>query len=352
MHDRRGVAAVGGLDATRGAVDQALRRLRFGGVYAILVVILVLGSLLYPGVLTAVNLANVITQAVPLGLTALGMTLVLLTGEIDLSVGSLISIVSVICANGMEARNALIAPVILAAAGAGVAVGLVNGLLTTRLGIPSFIVTLAMLLILQGINLVWTSGGPSSTLAPAFGHFSALTAGPLPVGALVLAAGTAVIWTILNRTVAGRAFHMVGGNPRAAFIAGIPLARMRTLAFILSGLFAALAGMFETSYVGSGQSWLGSGMELTAIAATVIGGTSLFGGRGSAAGALGGALLLTVIFNLLVISGVPAAFEPVATGAILLVGVAMYQSPDHRSLRDALRHLVRPGPGVARKGGE
>ncbi len=343
MRNRSGVAATGGFDPAGAGGGALLRRLRFGGVYAILAFIVLVGAILYPGVLTPVNLANVVTQAVPLGLTALGMTLVLVTGEIDLSVGSVISIVSVISANGMQARDALIAPVLLAAAATGVAVGLVNGLLTTRLGIPSFIVTLAMLLILQGVNLVWTSGGPSSTLAPAFGHFSALTLGPLPVGALVLAAGTAAIWTVLNRTVAGRALYIVGGNPRAAFIAGIPVARMRTLAFMLCGLFAALAGMFETSYVGSGQSWLGSGMELTAIAATVIGGTSLFGGRGSAAGALGGALLLAVIFNLLVISGVPAAFEPVATGLILLLGVALYQSPEHHGLRALVRHLARAG---------
>jgi len=301
---------------------------RKGGVYVVLLLLVVFGVVQYPTFLSLQNVDNIVTQAAPIVLTSLGMTFVLLSGEIDLSVGSLISIVSVIVANGMDGRDGLIAPFLLLALAAGACTGLINGLLTTRLRIPSFIVTLAMLLILQGINLVWTAGGPSSTLAPAYNGFSNRAVFSIPMGAYVIILAGLLVHFLLRRTYSGRLFYLVGSNARAVHVAGLPVAGIRTLAFVLSGIFASCAGIFLTSYVGSGQSWLGSGMELTAIAATVIGGTDLFGGRGTAAGAVGGGLLLAVIFNLLIFMGVPSAYEPVATGLILLGGLGFYLASD------------------------
>ncbi|MGO8834379.1 MAG: ABC transporter permease, partial [Roseiarcus sp.] len=302
---------------------------RKAGVYVVLVVLIAFGAVQYPTFLSLQNLDNIITQAAPIVLASLGMTFVLLTAEIDLSIGSLVSIVSVIVANGMDGRDELVAPFLALALLAGAASGLFNGLVTTGLKIPSFIVTLAMLLILQGVNLVWTAGGPSSTLAPSYDGFASRSLLSIPVGAYVIVAAALAVQFILRRTYVGRLFFLVGSNARAVHAAGLPVARVRITAFVLSGLFASCAGIFLTSYVGSGQSWLGSGMELNAIAASVIGGTDLFGGRGTAAGAVGGALLLTVIFNLLIFMGVPSAYEPVATGLILLGGVALYLASDN-----------------------
>jgi ribose/xylose/arabinose/galactoside ABC-type transport system permease subunit len=228
----------------------------------------------------------------------------------------------------MGAQDAMIAPVLLLVALFGALVGGVNGTLSTKLGIPSFIVTLAMLLILQSINLVWTSGAPASDLAPAFAVFATMRFVGVPVGAVLLVLIVILAWFMLSRTVLGRRFLAVGSNPDAARVAGVDVGRARLWAFILSGLCAAAAGAFYTSYVGSGQSWLGSGMELTAIAAAVIGGVDLFGGRGTAVGAVGGALLLAVIFNLLIIAGVPAAYNPVVTGLLLLAGIGLNLAAD------------------------
>lgn len=320
---------------------QLAELIRRAGVYVVLALLIAAGAIQYASFLSSQNVGNVATQAAPIVLTALGQTFVLLTGEIDLSVGSLVSIVSVIVANGMAGRDSLVLPVVFIALLAGALTGLVNGVLTTFFRIPSFIVTLAMLLILQGVNLVWTAGAPSSTLAPSFNGATGGRILAIPVGVYVVVAALLLAHFILKKTYAGRLFFLIGSNPRAVHIAGLPVALIKTLAFVLSGLLAACAGIFLTSYVGSGQSWLGAGMELTAIAATVIGGTDLFGGRGTAAGAVGGGLLLTVIFNLLIFMGVPSAYDPVATGAILLAGIGIYLAAENpRNWRGTMRNAL------------
>ncbi|MGH7120574.1 MAG: ABC transporter permease [Acetobacteraceae bacterium] len=319
-------------------IAELIRRL---GVYVVLVLLIIAGSSQYASFLSGQNIGNIATQAAPIVLTSLGQTFVLLTGEIDLSVGSIVSIVSVIVANGMAGRDSLVLPVLVLALLAGALTGLVNGVLTTFFRIPSFIVTLATLLILQGINLVWTAGAPSSTLAPSFDGFTSQPILAIPFGAYVVVAALLLAHFVLKKTYAGRLFFLIGSNPRAVHIAGLPVASIKTLAFVLSGLLAACAGIFLTSYVGSGQSWLGAGMELTAIAATVIGGTDLFGGRGTAAGAVGGGLLLTVIFNLLIFMGVASAYDPVATGAILLAGIGIYLASENpRNWRRTMHHAL------------
>jgi ribose/xylose/arabinose/galactoside ABC-type transport system permease subunit len=290
-------------------------------IWIVVVALGVLGTLSYPQFATLQNLANIVTQATPTAFLAIGVSLVLITGEIDLSVGSLVSLTSVMIANWMGAEDRLILPVLCLVLLVGGLVGAANGMLTTRFSIPSFITTLSMLLILQSVNLVWTAGGPASDLAPAFAALAGSSVFGVPVSASILILVVLAGWFILYRTVLGRRFFLVGANPRAAHIAGLGVGRTRVQAFVLCGILAAMGGAFLTSYVGSGQSWLGSGLELTAIASAVIGGVDLFGGRGSATGAAGGAVLLTVIFNLLIIAGVPAAYNPVVTGALLILGI-------------------------------
>ncbi len=312
-----------GSAAPKGAGWRKLAVASENRIWAVVVALAIVGLVAYPEFGTVQNFGNMVTQAVPVALLAIGVSFVLIAGEIDLSVGSLVSLVSVMIANWMAAQDNMIVPVLCAVAFFGALVGVMNGVLTTRLGIPSFITTLAMLLILQSANLVWTAGAPASDLAPAFAGFAGSSWGGVPVGAPILVFIVFAGWFILYRTVLGRRLFLVGSNPRAAHVAGLNVGGARLQAFVLCSFLSAAGGTFLTSYVGSGQSWLGSGMELAAIAAAVIGGVDLFGGRGTATGAVGGAVLLTLIFNLLIIAGVPAAYNTVVTGVILLVGIGL-----------------------------
>ena len=300
-------------------------------IWLVLAVLIVAAAVAYPNFASTRNLAGVVTQAVPLALLAAGVSFVLLTAEIDLSVGAQVSFVSVIVANIMGARTELLVPVLALVLVFGAGVGAVNGLLTTKARIPSFIVTLAMLLVLQSLNLVWTAGGPASDITSVLTSFPRLKFAGIPVGAPILLVAVIGGWFVLKRTVLGRHIGLVGSNARACRVAGLRVDRVRIWAFVLSGVMAALAGVFLTAYVGSGQSWLGAGMELSAITAAVVGGVDLFGGRGTVSGAVGGALLLAAVFNLLIVAGVPAAYNPVVTGALLMLGIAANLVTDPQS---------------------
>ena len=300
-------------------------------IWIVLAVLVVAASFVYPNFVSTRNLSNIVTQAVPLALLAAGVAFVLLTAEIDLSVGAQVSFVSVIVANVMGPATELLVPVLLLVLLFGAGVGAVNGLLTTKARIPSFIVTLAMLLILQSLNLVWTAGGPASDITSVLTSFPRLKFFGIPVGLPILVVAVVGGWFVLKRTRLGRDVALVGSNARACRVAGLRVDRVRIFAFMIAGVMAACAGTFLTAYVGSGQSWLGAGMELSAITAAVVGGVDLFGGRGTVSGAVGGALLLSAVFNLLIVAGVPAAYNPVVTGALLMLGIAANLVTDPQS---------------------
>lgn len=300
-------------------------------IWIVLAVLVVAASFVYPNFVSTRNLSNIVTQAVPLALLAAGVAFVLLTAEIDLSVGAQVSFVSVIVANVMGPATELLVPVLALVLVFGAGVGAVNGLLTTKARIPSFIVTLAMLLILQSLNLVWTAGGPASDITSVLTAFPRLKFFGIPVGLPILIVAVVGGWFVLKRTRLGRDIALVGSNARACRVAGLRVDRVRIFAFMIAGVMAACAGTFLTAYVGSGQSWLGAGMELSAITAAVVGGVDLFGGRGTVSGAVGGALLLSAVFNLLIVAGVPAAYNPVVTGALLMLGIAANLVTDPQS---------------------
>lgn len=295
-----------------------------GGIFVVVVLVCVLGTFVSAEFLRKDNIDVIITQTVPLALVALGQTFVIFTGNIDLSVGSLLSLASVIVGETMGGSNARMVPVIVLALLFGAGVGTVNGLLVSTVRIPSFIVTLAMMLVLDGVNLVWTNAGPASNLTADFRLISEGHIGPLPSGVLTLAVGVIVAYWIAARTPLGRMFLAVGSNRRAAEISGVRIHRVVIAGFVLSGIFAAAAGVFFTAYVGESQSFVGKGMELSAIAAAVLGGTSLFGGRGSVVGSVGGALLLTIVYDLLILAGLSPPYQQISTGVILIAGTLMY----------------------------
>jgi ribose transport system permease protein len=309
------------------------RSLREGAVPPAIVaaVIFALGAILFPRSLTVFDLNSVVSSATPVVLLALGMTFVLLAGEIDLSVGSTMSLTSILLSTWMGGASGRVAPTILLSLAVCLGVGLANGLLTVLVRIPSFIVTLSTLFVIAGVNLLWTNGSPPNNLAPTFATLAIEAKWLLSAGLVVIVAATLLATGVLARTGFGRSLYLIGANRRAAFNTGVPIRTATVSAFVVSSLCAGLAGVYATSYAGSGQTSLGTGMELTAIAAAVIGGVSLFGGKGTAAGACMGALILSLLFNLLLLAGASSDVQAVVTGIVLLLGSLVY----NRSARSA-----------------
>lgn len=317
---------------------------------AVVVVIFLLGAVLYPRSLTVFDVNSVVSSAAPIVLLALGMTLVLLTGEIDLSVGSTMSLTSIMLSTWMGGQAGREATTILLALAVCAGVGMVNGLLTVVARIPSFIVTLSTLFVIAGLDLLWTNGSPANNLAATFATLAVAAKGIFSSGLVVIVVATLVVTGVLSRTTFGRSLYLIGANRRAAHNTGVFVGGSVIAAFVGSALCAGLAGAFATSYAGSGQTTLGAGLELTAIAAAVIGGVSLFGGMGTAAGACMGALILAMLFNLLQLAGASSDLQPVVTGIVLLLGSLVY----NRGARNAnwvraLRHVAGVALGSARR---
>ena len=297
-----------------------------GILYAILAVV-------GPNFLTAANQFNILRDAAFVGIIAWGMTLVLVAGEIDISVGANAAFSGVVLAKlivaGVPIPIAMILVLLL-----GTAIGLSAGFLRARFDIPSFIVTLALWLGLRGLAQVMSSAVP--VVIPDLG-FQALGSGSLggvPYPAIVMVVLLLVFIFISRRTVFGRSVYAVGGNAEAAKLSGIPVARVRTIVFGITGFLAALAGILFASRLGSGNSSAATGLEFDVIAAVVVGGTSLFGGRGSMIGSLLGVLFIAALSNGLVLTGVDPFMQNVVRGIVILVAVFINIVSTKRLARD------------------
>jgi len=267
------------------------------------------------------NLINIARQAAPTLIVAVGMTLVITSGGIDLSVGSLLAVTSVLSAMSLQARWAplVVVPAMLAL---GVAAGWINGYVTSYQGIPAFIVTLATLSGLRGLALVLT-GGYSIPIDP-FSPFIALGRGwaaglPVPIWlSLAVVVGGSIL---LNRTPFGLHVSGMGSNEEAVRRAGVDTRQVKLGVYVLSGVLTALAGMVTAARLASGSSYSGIGFELDVIAAVILGGTNLFGGEGTIAGTILGTLILAVISNGLILLHVSPFYEQIIKGAILLTAI-------------------------------
>ncbi len=305
-------------------------RLRPGGLAPILVilaVLLVLLTLRQPDFLAPPSLMAFLGRSAPIILLAAGQYFVIVSGEFDLSVGSLVTAQVVVAARLIDGEPSRTWPVVLLLLVTGAAVGLVNGLVTTRLRVPSFITTLGMFLILVGAVYLWSDGAPKGGLSEEFRRFGRRAIedvpllGRIPYALLVLLT-VAALAVLLTRSDFGRTLVAVGGNPRTAELSGVRVGRARTTAFVLSGLAAAVAAILIGGY--SGVSFqAGAGLEFGAITAVVLGGVALGGGRGSVAGAMLGALTLETLFALMNFYGVSGALRSTVQGAIILLAVAV-----------------------------
>jgi ribose/xylose/arabinose/galactoside ABC-type transport system permease subunit len=297
---------------------------RFGFYVALVILILVFAGL-SPAFLTLANGINILQQTSTIGIMALGETLVILAGGIDVSVGSVLGLGGMVTA--IVLRDGGVGPIAATALGtaSGLVVGLLNGLTITRLRIDSFITTLATLSSVRGVVYIISNQynvdvpDGSSFLALGRGHIAGL-----PVSVLIFVALFAVLWLLERRTTIGRSIHALGGNQATAHLCGVPLSAIRTATYVISGAGAALAGAIITSQVGLAVPYQGTGYELDVIAAVVVGGVALTGGTGSVlVGALG-SIFIGVLLNGMALIDVPAIWQMVIQGVVIILAVALY----------------------------
>ena len=295
------------------------------GILIIFFVLCVVMSLLSDTFLTGTNLVNIARQASALIITAVGMSFVVLSAGIDLSVGSIIGLCGTLAA-GFIGFSHLSTPVaIILALLVGLAIGLTNGAIIAKVNIPPFITTLAMLSIARGISLLYTGGGPIYNLPADFIAIGRENLLGIPVSVLVMFAIIALGWFVLSKTTFGRSVYAVGGNEEATRLSGLSTSKIKIVIYGISGLTAAVSGVLLSARLASGQPTLGQGNELDAIAAVVLGGTSLFGGRGQLWGTIVGGLILSVLGNGLNLIGVSSFWQLVVKGVVLLAAVMAYE---------------------------
>jgi len=303
-----------------------------------LLLLVVAFALLEPRFLHPLNLFNILRQVSIAGLIAIGMTFVILTAGIDLSVGSLLALAGLVGAyvakGGLDDRFAVGAgvaagnPALLAMAAAiavGLAGGMLQGLVVTRLKVPPFVVTLGGLTAFRGAALLFSGGGPISGFAPDYTWWGQGRIGPVPVPVIIFLTAAVVAHVVLKYTRFGLHIYATGGNRDAANLNGVPTRRVTVLAYVIIGFFCGLSGFLLSARLSSAEAVAGIGLELTVIAAVVIGGTSLFGGLGGVFGTVVGALLIGVLTNGLVLLGVSSFIQQIVIGVILVAAVAFDQ---------------------------
>ena len=307
------------------AVTRSLRdKLEQFLAFASLIVIFVFFSIASSNFLNYANVTAILFSTVVIGLLALGTTFVIITGGIDLSIGTGMSLCAVI--SGVLIVNTGV-PGLLGVIGAvlfGGLIGFVNGFNVSVLGIPPFIATLAMMLVCQGLALVISDSTPIYfTDSPSYTQISTghLFGVNFPNAVLVLAAAAVIAAVILNKTVLGRYTYSIGSNEEATALSGINTRRWKIIIYTLAGLFTGLAGVMISARLASAQPGTGLGYELQAIAAVVIGGTSLSGGKGSIVGTIIGALIISVLNNGLQIMSIPQEWQNVILGIVILIAV-------------------------------
>ena len=293
----------------------------FGVLIALFALIIVIG-IISPEFRTVDNFLSLLRQSSINGFIAFGMTCVILTGGIDLSVGSVFALTSAFCASfltqGMPAAAAMVISLVI-----GVGFGVISGLLVTAGRLQPFIATLITQIVFRGFTMIFTQGKPISNLGDSF-LFKFLGKGSLfgiPFPVIIFVIAFAIIWFVLEKTIFGRRLYATGSNAAAAKLAGVNIDKTKIIAYAISGGLAALSGLVLLSRLGSAQPLAGEGYELDAIAAVALGGTSMNGGRGRIWGTFVGVLIIAVLNNGLNILGISSYWQDVIKGIVILVAV-------------------------------
>ncbi|MDM5361498.1 ABC transporter permease [Peribacillus sp. RS7] len=296
---------------------------KFGPLLALVLLFIVI-TVLNPSFMEPNNILNLLRQTSINALIAFGMTFIILTGGIDLSVGSILALSSALMAgmmvSGMDPILAILVGILL-----GAIMGIINGILVSKGKMAPFIVTLATMTIFRGLTLVYTDGKPITGIGDSE-MFQMLGRGyflGLPVPAVVMVIAFLILWFLLHKTSFGRKTYAIGGNERASRISGIKVDRVKVAIYGLAGTMAAIAGAILTSRLNSAQPTAGQSYEMDAIAAVVLGGTSLSGGKGRLFGTLVGVLIIGTLNNGMNLLGVSSFYQQVVKGAVILIAVLL-----------------------------
>ncbi|WP_214417039.1 ABC transporter permease [Sphaerisporangium fuscum] len=298
-------------------------------VYLALALLVALGWVLFAldggQFLSQANIVGIQQRSAALGIVAVGQTVVILAGSLDLSVAYLISLTSLVAAEIMTGSGANVLPAVAAVLAVSALVGLVNGLIVTRLRVHAFIATLGIALIIRGA-LDERYDGPAGRVPASFQHLGYDRIGPLPVSALLWAAVAVAVWFLLSRTRLGYRIYAVGGDGEVARLSGVRTERVVVAAHVLCSVCAGIAGLLLASRLGAGAPTVGTdgGYDLESIAAVVLGGTALAGGRGGVGGTLGGVLLLAVLDSIFNQLEVNSFAKDVVRGVVLVAALAIY----------------------------
>lgn len=286
----------------------------------ILLVICIFATILSPSFLSVTNLFNVFKQITVAGVVGCGMTFVILTGGIDLSVGSILGLSGVLAAGVLESTGNPVFAIALALA-VGVLCGAINGFFVSFCEIPPFISTLGMMTLLRGCVLVYTKGSPISIKSDAYKFFGKGAIAGIPVPVIILILLFLLAHYILTQTSYGRSIYAFGGNREAARLSGISTRFTEWMAYTINGLLCGIAGVILTARLGSAQSTSGTGIEMDAIAAVILGGTSLSGGVGFVLPTVVGAMIMGIIDNILTLMNVNPHATNIVKGAVILIAV-------------------------------
>jgi ribose/xylose/arabinose/galactoside ABC-type transport system permease subunit len=304
-------------------VDWLARR----AIWIVLALLLIVAALASDAFVRPIYLFNVVRQAAPVGIAALGVTFVMILGGVDLSVGAVISLTAVVAAVVMDGSTANLVPALLLCALIGLAIGLTNGLIVAFTRVSPFILTLGMAIVVYGTTQVYSGGTAAGQVSPGFREFfneRLLDLVPMLALAFLLLAVLAAC--VQQRTRFGRSLYLIGANSQAALLSGLPAHRVTVIAYALSGLAAAVGGIALLARAGVSSTYAGRGLEFDVLAAVVLGGTTFAGGRGGVGGTVAGIFVLFIAFNLANLIGLPFHAQLALKGAIIIAASAAHES--------------------------
>lgn len=313
------------------------------GIYFVFIIVFIAASLLSPYFFTKKNLINVLRQVSVYGVLAFGMTIILINGMTDLSMGAVLAFAGVVGVDIFIKTNSFVLA-ILAAVVVSMACGLVNAFTITTFDLPPFIATLAMDMIARGGVYLYTGGYPIYQIGD-FGQLSKGYVGFLPIPVLIMFGVMAITWFVLSKTKLGRQFYAVGGNAEAARASGISIRSTKYKAWLISSCFVGIAGCLQMARINAGLPETGNGYHGEAIAAAVVGGTAFGGGVGTASGTLVGALIIAILNNLLNLLGVQSYVQEVVRGLVIIAAVAW----DIRGKNSKIRKVRKSIEPIAQK---
>ena len=293
------------------------------GVYLTLVILLIISALITPNMFEKETLAVMFRQCAQLGIIAIGQTLVMLVAGLDLSIGGVIVMTSMVVAEVSNGRNEMIPFAILIALIIGMLIGLANGLLITKRKVPPLVATLVMLFLVTGVQQAFTRGVPSGFVPEALGLVNK-SWGFLSIPLLLWLILNGLFLIILRRTSYGRRIYAVGSNPEAARLNGIPVNFIKISVYVLGSGLAVISGVILTGYVGYVDRFIATGLDLDSIAAAVVGGTSFFGGKGQLMGTIAGVLIIQILSTMVVLIGLDIETQFIIKGLVILAAVSLY----------------------------